>query len=100
VRIGPAARVEAAWAASNTKGTYLSGLYHRVARRRGKKRASAAVGHAILQTVYYLLSDPDRGYPDLGADHFDNLHREQTKRRLIGRLEAPGLKVTFEEAAA
>jgi transposase len=95
-----AALVEAAWAASHTKGTYLSGLYHRVARRRGKKRASVAVGHAILRAVYSLLSDPGREYLDLGADHFDGLHREQTKRRLIGRLEALGLKVTVEEAAA
>jgi transposase len=95
-----AALVEAAWAASHTRGTYLSGLYHRVARRRGKKRASVAVGHAILRAVYYLLSDPGREYLDLGADHYDNLHREQTKRRLIGRLEALGLKVTVEEAAA
>lgn len=95
-----AALVEAAWAASHTQGTYLPGLYHRVARRRGKKRASVAVGHAILRAAYYLLSDPRRDYLDLGADHFDNLHREQTKRRLIGRLEALGLKVTVEETAA
>jgi hypothetical protein len=59
-----------------------------------------AVGHAILRAAYYLLSDPSRDYLDLGADHFDNLHREQTKRRLIGQLEAMGLKVTIEEKAA
>jgi hypothetical protein len=59
-----------------------------------------AVGHAILRAAYYLLCDPAREYLDRGADHHDNLHREQTKRRLIGRLEALGLKVTVEEAAA
>ena len=95
-----AALVEAAWAASHTKGTYLSGLYHRVARRRGKKRASVAVGHAILRAVYYLLSEPDREYLDLGADHFDLLHRDRLKKRLIDRLEALGLKIKVEEAAA
>lgn len=95
-----AALVEAAWAASHTKGTYLSGLYHRVARRRGKKRAGVAVGHAILRAVYVLLADPDRQYLDLGADHFDLLNRDRLKRRLIDRLEALGVKVTIEEAAA
>ena len=48
--------VEAPWGAARSKGTYLSALYHRLAARRGKKRALIAVGHAILVVAYYLIS--------------------------------------------
>jgi transposase len=42
------ALTEAAWAASHTKGTYLAALFHRLAARRGKKRAIVAVARTIL----------------------------------------------------
>src|SRR5207244_13059694 len=38
--------VQLAHAAAHTKETYLSALYHRLAARRGKKRAIMAVAHA------------------------------------------------------
>ena len=43
---------QAAWAASHTKGTYLAAQYHRLAKRRGKKRALVAVGHTLLTIAY------------------------------------------------
>ena len=42
--------VQAAWAASPTKGTYPAAQYRRLAARRGKKRAPVAVGHTILSS--------------------------------------------------
>jgi hypothetical protein len=42
---------EAAAAAARTKGTYLSARYWRLASRRGKKRATVAIGHDILVAV-------------------------------------------------
>jgi transposase len=48
--------VEAANAAARTKNTYLSAHYHRIAARRGRKRALIAVGHTILVIIYHLLS--------------------------------------------
>jgi len=44
---------EAAWAASRSKGTYLTARYHRLAARRGRKRACLAFGHTILIMAYY-----------------------------------------------
>lgn len=46
---------QAAWAASHTMGTYLSAQYHRLADRRGKKRAVVALGHTLLTIVYHVL---------------------------------------------
>jgi hypothetical protein len=65
------ALIEAAYAAARRKGTYLAAQYHRLAARRGAKRAAVAAGHSILVSVYYLLRndvtyhDPDLEYPPL-----------------------------------
>jgi transposase len=59
--------VQAAWAASHTKNSYLASQYRRLVARRGKKRALIAVGHSILVILYYLLKEGTQ-YADLGAD--------------------------------
>lgn len=88
------ALTEAAWAASHTK-SYLGAQYHRIARRRGKKRATVAVSHSLLVIAYHLLKDGTT-YHDLGHDYFDRRDTRQLQHRLIGRLEALGLRVTVE----
>lgn len=89
---------QAAWAASRTKGSYLAALYHRLAGRRGKKRAIVAVGHAILVIAWHLQS---RGvmYEELGADWFDKLNLEGSTKYHVRRLEKLGFKVSIEPVA-
>jgi transposase len=90
------ALTEAAWAASRTK-TYLGSQFHRLAARRGKKRAILAVAHSILTIAYALLKN-GTSYEDLGADYFDQRSKEATTRRAVRRLEALGYQVTLEAA--
>jgi transposase len=87
--------VQAAWAASHTKGTYLAAQYRRLAKRRGCKRALVAVRHTLLVIIYHVLN---RGttYAELGADFLDRLEPERQTRKLVKRLEALGHKVTLE----
>jgi transposase len=75
------ALVQAAWAASHTKGTYLSAFYRRLAARRGRKRALVALGHTLLGIMYQLLREGE-DYRDLGSDYFDRRDREGLTRRL------------------
>jgi transposase len=91
--------VQAAWAASHTKGTYLAAPYRRLARRRGRKRALVAVGHTLLVIVYHVLK---RGttYAELGPDFLDRLEPERLTRQLVKRLQALGHKVTLEKSPA
>ncbi len=89
--------VEAAWAAVRKKSTYLSAQYHRIASRRGKKRAIVAVAHSILVIIYHMLRD-HQPYHDLGGNYFDERHRTQTTHRAVTRLERLGWKVTLELA--
>lgn len=49
--------VEAAWAASHTKDSFLKRKYTSLVSRRGKKRALIAVGHKILCAAYFILKN-------------------------------------------
>jgi transposase len=91
--------VQAAWAASHTKGTYLSAQYRRLSKRRGCKRALVAVGHTLLVIIYHVLK---RGtsYAELGADFLDRLEPGRLTRQLVKRLESLGHKVTLEPGHA
>jgi transposase len=90
------ALVEAAQAASHTK-TYLAAQYHRIAARRGARRAILAVAHTIAEIIHALLS---RGtaYTDLGPNYFDERDRQATLTRSVRRIERLGYKVILEAA--
>ncbi len=89
------ALVQAAHAAGHRRDHYLGAQYHRLAARRGKKRAAIAVAHSILVIAYHMLQ---RGteYVELGADYFDKRNEQQVQRRLVKRLEQLGYKVSLE----
>ena len=90
---------EAAVSAAKTD-TFLGERYRRIARRRGKKKAIVAVGRSILVITWYLLSDPEAGFHDLGSGYYDSrINPERKKRNHIRELEALGYKVTLEPAA-
>ena len=89
------ALTQAAWAASRTKGTYLSAQYHRLSPRRGKKRAIVAMAHTILQSTFHLLKSSVH-YQELGADYFDRLDPEATTRYLVKRLQRLGYVVELK----
>ena len=87
--------VQAAWAASHTKGTYLADQYRRLAARRGKKRALIAVGHTILVIAYHVLKK-GTSYLELGADYLGRIDPVRITHNLVKRLEKLGHKVTLE----
>jgi transposase len=87
--------VQAAWAASRKKDSYLRAHYRRLAGRRGRKRAALAVAHTLLVIIYHVLK---RGttYHDLGPDYLERLEPERLTRSLVKRLERLGHKVTLQ----
>jgi transposase len=91
--------VQAAWAASHTKNTYLASQYRRLAGRRGKKRALVAVGHSMLVIFYHMLKERTT-YKNLGGDFFDRLEPERLTRYYVKRLKDLGHKVTLEPGVA
>jgi transposase len=92
------ALIEAATAASRTKGTALSALYQRIKRHRGHKKAVVAVAHQILKIAYHILAR-ETTYQELGADYFHRRYRERNVRRHVRQLEQLGYHVTLAPAA-
>jgi transposase len=90
--------VEAGWAASHSKDTSLAAMYHRLAKRRGTKRACVAVGHRILRIVFSLLQQP-RPYAEGGADYYRPTSAEHVKAKLVQRLQKLGYQVQLEPIA-
>ena len=93
------ALVQAGWAASKAKGTALKAQYHRVAKRRGKKRACLAVGHRILRIAWALLKQGEP-YREGGPDYYAAAGKDQLKDQLVRRLQKLGYTVTVAEPAA
>lgn len=87
---------EIAWAATHTKDTYLAALYKRLARKRGKKRAIVAVGHAILVIVYHMLRH-HCSYHELGVDFLDRLEPIRVGQYHLQRLRSLGYVIQIVE---
>lgn len=87
--------VEAAHGAARSKQKYFSSLYHRLAGRRGKKRALVAVAHSLLVTGYHMIMR-GQDYQDLGPNYFDERNKEAVKRRAVKRLELLGFQVELK----
>ena len=59
-----------------------------------------AVGRSILIIVWYLLSDPEIDFHDLGSGYYDSrINPERRKRNHIRELEALGYEITLQPAA-
>jgi transposase len=89
---------QCAWAAAQTRDTYLAAQFWRLARRIGKKKAAIAVSHSILVICWHLLSD-DRDYDDLGGDYFTRRNPDRQRDQLIAQLQNLGYRVTLDKAA-
>ena len=93
---------EIAASASRTD-TFLGERYRRIARRRGKRKALAAIARSILVIIFHLLADRTARFHDLGPGWYDTYIDKQRKvRNLIRQLEALGYPIppAAAEAAA
>ena len=94
------ALIEAANAAARTKNTYLRAQYEQVKRRRGHKKAIAAVAHSILIAAYHILKD-DVPYQELGGDYFARrADPARITKRLVAQLERLGHTVTLQTSTS
>jgi transposase len=92
--------VQAAWSAVRTKGTFLKARYHRLAARRGKKRAIVAVARSMLVSAWHILTY-HQPYQELGGDYFDQRQKASKINYLVRRLERlTGGAVTVELQSA
>jgi transposase len=97
------ALIEAAWAATRTRSTYLGAQYQRFRRRFGRKgetKAIFAVAHTMLVIAWHVFA-LQQPYAELGVDYFPRRSDpEAHARRLAREIEKLGYTVTMEPTAA
>jgi hypothetical protein len=86
---------QVAWAAVRTQGTYAKALYHRLAARRGAKRAIVAVAHSLLVSIYHMLARR-QPYQELGADYFDQRRKASKVDWYLNQLAKLGYAASIE----
>lgn len=90
---------QCALCASRSKKTYLKDKFYRLVARRGKKKASIAIGRKILVSAYYMLRNRI-GYKELGADYLDKRNKTKALRYYKRRIENLGFEVLLAERAS
>ncbi len=91
---------EIAASASRTD-TFLGERYRRLARRRGKRKALAAIARSILVIIFHLLADPASPVPRPRPRPLRQPGQPRPAKSCnhVRQLQALGLNVTVEEAA-
>jgi transposase len=90
--------IQNAWAVAHMKSCSLTGVFFRIAARRGQKKAAVAIAHKILVIAFHVIRDGEV-YHELGDDLQDRLHPTRTIHRLTRRLENLGFEVKLSERA-
>jgi transposase len=89
--------VNAAWAATRKKDSYLRAQFLRIKSRRGAKKAILAVASSMLTAAYFMLRDGVE-YHDLGHQYFAQRDKDRLAKRLLQRLRDLGVAVEVKAA--
>ena len=89
--------IQAAWAATRKKDSYLHAQFIRLKSRRGPKKAIVAVAASLLTAAYVMLRD-GVPYRDLGGRFFNDRDKTETTKRLLRRLRELGVTVEVKAA--
>ena len=90
--------VQAGWAATRKKNTYLQAQFFRLKARRGPKKALIAVAASILTIVYHMLRD-GTCYRDLGPEYFARRNPAKLAAKLAHQIRNLGYHVEISAAA-
>lgn len=89
--------VNAAWAATRKKDSYLRAQFLRIKGRRGAKKAILAVASSMLTAAYFMLRNGVE-YHDLGPRYFADRDKAHLTKRLLQRLRDLGVAVVVKAA--
>lgn len=84
--------VQCANSSKRHKDSFYYSQYQRLTVRRGKKRATVAVAHSILISIYYMLKY-DKQYIELGAQFYNQFNTEKKIKSYIKKLHELGVEV-------
>jgi len=81
--------IQCAKVAAHKEGSFYKAQYDRLVVRRGKNRATVAVAHSMLISIYHMLKD---GVPfrDLGDMYYNQFNAEKKINHYLGKLKSLG----------
>jgi transposase len=91
--------VQAAWAATRTKGTFWKRKFERMRARLGPKQALIAIARKMLVAIYHVLKN-HTPYRELGADYIATEQPERRAHKLVHQLKALGFEVQLTPLVA
>lgn len=86
---------QCAKAASKNKNTFFYAQYQRITVRRGKNRATLAVAHSILISIYYMIRD-NVEFVDLGSNFYNQFNTEKKINSYLKKLKELGYEIPSE----
>lgn len=85
--------VQCAKAASKNRNSFFYAQYQRICIRRGKNRATLAVAHSILISIYHMIKD-DLDFIELGSDFYNQFNTEKKINSYLKKLKELGWNET------
>lgn len=81
--------IQCAKVAAHKEGSFYKAQYDRLVVRRGKNRATVAVAHSMLISIYHMLKD---GVPfhDLGDTYYNQFNAEKKIHHYLNKLKSLG----------
>jgi len=89
---------QSAQTAAKNKSSFFHAQHQRISVKRGKKRATIAVAHSILVSIYHMLKD-GKEFVDLGSDYYNQFNTEKKANSYVKKLESLGYKVDIIKAS-
>lgn len=78
--------------AAKNKASFFYAQYQRIAIRRGKNRATLAVAHSILISVYHILKE-NIDFIDLGVDFYNRFNTDKKINSYLKKLKELGYEI-------
>lgn len=86
--------VQCAKSAIKNKESFYYAQYQRLMVRKGKNRATVAVAHSMLITIYYMLKN-NVEYKDLGSNFYNQFNTQKKANSYIKKLEQLGYNINI-----
>ena len=81
--------IQCAKTAARKEGSFYKAQFDRLVVRRGKNRATVAVAHSMLISIYHMLKD-DVPYNDLGSNYYNQFNAEKKIGHYLKMLKSLG----------
>ena len=77
---------------AKNKSSFYSDQYQRISMKRGKGRATIAIAHSMLISIYHMLKE-GKDFEDLGTDYYNQFNTQKKINSYLKKLEALGYEI-------